>query len=62
MLTACISERAKRLNVPADQRKRIGDPPHQNATCHGNFGKALDAQCVYVEQLVRMKPAWRSTQ
>jgi hypothetical protein len=24
---------------------------------HGNFGKALDAQRVYMEQLLRMKPA-----
>jgi site-specific recombinase XerC len=29
---------------------------------HGNFGKALDAQRVYIEQLLRMKPASESTQ
>ncbi len=29
---------------------------------HGNFGKALDAQRVYMEQLLRMKPASESTQ
>jgi hypothetical protein len=29
---------------------------------HGNFGKALDAQRVYMEQLLRMKPASRSIQ
>jgi integrase len=29
---------------------------------HGNFDKALDAQRVYMEQLVRMKPASESTQ
>jgi hypothetical protein len=29
---------------------------------HGNFGKALDAQRVYMEQLLRMKAASRSTQ
>ena len=29
---------------------------------HGNFGKALDAQRMYMEQLLRMKPASGSTQ
>jgi site-specific recombinase XerC len=29
---------------------------------HGNFGKALDAQRVYMEQLLRIKPASESTQ
>jgi site-specific recombinase XerC len=29
---------------------------------HGNFGKALDAQCLYMEQLLRMKSASKSTQ
>ena len=29
---------------------------------HGNFGKALDAQRICVEQLLRMKPASESTQ
>src|ERR1700722_4333582 len=29
---------------------------------HGNFGKALDAQRVYMKQLLRMKPASESTQ
>jgi len=29
---------------------------------HGNFGKALDAQRLYMEQLLRMKPASESTQ
>ena len=29
---------------------------------HGNFGKALDAQRVYMEQLLRMKPASESSQ
>ena len=29
---------------------------------HGNFGKALDAQRVYMEQLLKMKPASESTQ
>jgi hypothetical protein len=28
---------------------------------HGNFGKALDAQRVYMKQLLRMKPASEST-
>lgn len=29
---------------------------------HGNFGKALDAQRVYMDQLLKMKPASESTQ
>jgi hypothetical protein len=29
---------------------------------HGNFGKALDAQRVYMEQLLRMKLGSKSTQ
>ena len=29
---------------------------------HGNFGKALDAQRIYMEQLLRMKPASESAQ
>ena len=28
---------------------------------HGNFGKALDAQKIYMEQLLRMKPTSEST-
>jgi hypothetical protein len=29
---------------------------------HGNFGKALDAQRTYMDQLLKMKPASESTQ
>ncbi len=29
---------------------------------HGNFGKALEAQRVYMDQLLRMKPASESAQ
>ena len=29
---------------------------------HGNFDKALDAQLVYMDQLLKMKPASESTQ
>ena len=50
-------------DITVSQRMLRHAKPDTTATyTHGNFGKALDAQRVYMEQLLRMKPASESTQ
>jgi site-specific recombinase XerC len=60
-LSAWANETTKDITV-SQTMLRHAKPDTTAIYTHGNFGKALDAQRVYMEQLLRMKPASESTQ
>jgi len=60
-LSTWANETTKDITV-SQTMLRHAKPDTTAIYTHGNFGKALDAQRVYIEQLLRMKPASESTQ
>jgi integrase len=60
-LSTWANETTKDITV-SQTMLRHAKPDTTAIYTHGNFGKALDAQRVYMEQLLRMKPASESTQ
>jgi integrase len=60
-LSTWANETTKDITV-SQTMLRHAKPDTTAIYTHGNFGKALDAQRVYMEQLLRMKPAPESTQ
>jgi site-specific recombinase XerC len=60
-LSTWANETTKDITV-SQTMLRHAKPDTTAIYTHGNFGKALDAQRVYMEQLLRMKPASRSIQ
>ena len=60
-LSTWANETTKDITV-SQTMLRHAKPDTMAIYTHGNFGKALDAQRVYMEQLLRMKPASESTQ
>jgi hypothetical protein len=56
-----VGERTKDITV-SQTLFRHAKPDTTAIYTLGNFGKAFDAQRVYMEQLLRMKPASESTQ
>ncbi len=60
-LSTWANETTKDITV-SQTMLRHAKPDTTAIYTHGNFGKALDAQRVYMDQLLRMKPASESTQ
>jgi site-specific recombinase XerC len=60
-LSTWANETTKDITV-SQTMLRHAKPDTTAIYTHGNFGKALDAQRVYMEQLLRMKAASESTQ
>jgi site-specific recombinase XerC len=60
-LSTWANETTKDITV-SQTMLRHAKPDTTAIYTHGHFGKALDAQRVYMEQLLRMKPASRSIQ
>jgi integrase len=60
-LSTWANETTKDITV-SQTMLRHAKPDTTAIYTHGNFGKALDAQRAYMEQLLRMKPASDSTQ
>ncbi len=60
-LSTWANETTKDITV-SQTMLRHAKPDTTAIYTHGNFGKALDAQRVYMEQLLRMKPASEATQ
>ena len=60
--TATLGTVAAKDTTVSQTMLRHAKPDTTAIYTHGNFGKALDAQRVYMKQLLRMKPASESTQ
>jgi integrase len=60
-LSTWANETTKDITV-SQTMLRHAKPDTTAIYTHGNFGKALDAQRMYMEQLLRMRPASESTQ
>jgi integrase len=60
-LSTWANEATKDITV-SQTMLRHAKPDMTAVYTHGNFGKALDAQRMYMGQLLRMKPASGSTQ
>ena len=60
-LSTLANETTKDITV-SQTMLRHAKPDTTAIYTHGNFDKALDAQRVYMDQLLRMKPASESTQ
>jgi integrase len=60
-LSTWANETTKDITV-SQTMLRHAKPDTTAIYTHGNFGKALDAQRTYMDQLLKMKPASESTQ
>ncbi len=60
-LSTWANETTKDITV-SQTMLRHSKPDTTAISTHGNFDKALDAQRVYMDQLLKMKPASESTQ
>jgi hypothetical protein len=58
---SCADETTKDITV-SQTMLRHAKPDSTAIYTHGNFDKAVDAQRMYLDQLLKMKPATESTQ